>query len=181
MLSDQTVKTILSSELMKQKEFVEEQCFILQELIDSELEDTSSSFLWCSNKMQIVITDDLFRRKRKFRQIINDNNDSDDDDDDDKQDSVRLKFEINSPVGSKSSLPMKTMTFEIDDSSQSEEQENNVPSNDVPENDVPLNLGVPFNYVHHIEDEKRNTPSPIDESESEPEDSASPESDLPLN
>jgi hypothetical protein len=124
--------------------------------------------------MKIVITDDLFRRKRKFCQIINDDNDSDDDND--KQDSVRLKFELKSPDSSKSSLPMETMTFEIDDSSQSEEQENNVPSID-----VPLNLGVPFNYVHHIEDEKRNTPSPIDETESEPEDSGSSESNVPHN
>jgi hypothetical protein len=69
---------------------------------------------------------------------------------------------------------MKTMTFEIDDSSQSEEH---VPEN-VSEN-APLNLNVPFNYVHHMED--RNTPSPIDETESEPEDSASSESDVPLN
>jgi hypothetical protein len=30
MLSDQTVKTIFSGELIEQKEFVEEQCFILQ-------------------------------------------------------------------------------------------------------------------------------------------------------
>jgi hypothetical protein len=121
--------------------------------------------------MRIIITDDLFRRKRKFRQVINDDNDSDDDDN--KQDSVRLKFELKSPDSSKSSLPMETMTFEIDDSSQSEERENNVPKNvpeNVPEN-VPLNLGVPFNYVHHMEN--RNTSSPIEESESEVDETGS--------
>jgi hypothetical protein len=53
------------------------------------------------------------------------------------------------------------MTFEID-KSESEEQEDDVPENDV----VPLNFGVPFNYVHHIEDKKLITPSPVDETES---------------
>jgi hypothetical protein len=132
-------------------------------MIDSQLKNTSTSFMWCSNKMRIIITDDLFRRKRKIRQVINDDNDSDDDDD--KQDSVRLKFDLKSPNDSMSSLPTETITFEIDNSSQSEEQENNVPENNVSENNVPLNLGVPFNYVHHMEN--RNTPLTVDEIESE--------------
>jgi hypothetical protein len=118
--------------------------------------------------MKIVITDDLFGRKRKFRQVINDDNDSDDDD---KQDSVRLKFELKSPDSSNSSLPLQTMTFEIDDT-------DSEPESSVPSNDVPLNLGVPFNYVHYIEDKKRNTSSPIDETESELHET---ESDVPHN
>jgi hypothetical protein len=115
MSTDKVVEQVFSAEIMEQKQFVEEQCFILQDLLDSELKDTGTSFLWCSNKMKIVITDDIFRRKRKFRLILNDDNDSDNDE----QDSVRLRFELKSPDGSKSSLPLQTMNFEIDDSSQS--------------------------------------------------------------
>jgi hypothetical protein len=89
MLTDKVVEQIFSAEVAEQKQFVEEQSIILKELLDSELEDTSTSFLWCSNKMKIIITDDIFRRKRKFRQVINDDNDRDDE-----QDSVRLKSTI---------------------------------------------------------------------------------------
>jgi hypothetical protein len=146
MIAEQVVEMMFSAEVAEQRDLVEKQCIVLQTLIDSELEDTSTSFLWCSNKKNIIITDDIFRRKRKFRHVINDDND-DDDDDDDKQDSIRLKFELKSPDTSKSSLPIQTMTFEIDDT-------DSEPESSVPSNDVIINLSVPFNYVHHIEDKK---------------------------
>jgi hypothetical protein len=135
MIEDQTIQQLIEQEMEKlfidevvdQRELVEKECNVLQTLIDSETGNISTSFLWCSNKRKLIITDDIFRRKRKFRQVVNDDNDSDSDE----QDFVRLKFELKSPDGSKSSLPLQTMTFEIDDSSQSDVPENNVPKNNV--------------------------------------------------
>jgi hypothetical protein len=135
MSADKVEESVFSTDLIEQKEFVEQQCFILQNMIDSSLKNKSTSFVWCSHRMQIIITDDLFQRKRKIRQVMNDDNDSDDD----KQDSVRLKFDIKSPNDSNSSLPTETITFEIDNSSQSEEQENNVPLNNVREIESEIN------------------------------------------
>jgi hypothetical protein len=65
MAEEQVEEIIFSAEVAEQKYLVQKECIVLQTLIDSELANTATSFLWCSNKNKIIITDDIFRRKKK--------------------------------------------------------------------------------------------------------------------
>jgi hypothetical protein len=59
MIADQAVEMIFSGEVMEQRDLVQKECNVLQTLIDSEMTNTSTSFLCCLNKRKII-TDDLF-------------------------------------------------------------------------------------------------------------------------
>jgi hypothetical protein len=161
---------MFSDEIIEQREKVEKESIVLQTLVDTQLEDTTTLFMWCSNKKKIIITDNLFRKKRRLRLV--DNNDEEEDDDDE-QGYVKFKFDLEGPQNPKSSLPKKTMTFELERTSESEDVPHNshmphqihiqkigekkhVPDNDVwdkvileVEGSASSPTFVPYNYVHH--------------------------------
>jgi hypothetical protein len=142
MLTEEQEEIIFSGDLIEQKEKVEQESILLQSLIDSEIPDTS--FMWCSDSNKIIITDDVFRKTRRIREV-----DDDDDDDDDDDHYIRLKFDLHASGSSKTSLPKKTTVFEIDGTES--ESESSVPDNVIYEikgNESPPSF-VPYNYVHH--------------------------------
>jgi hypothetical protein len=99
-------KQMFSLQLLEQRENVEQECIKLQGLVDEELED--STFMWCPDSNYVHITQDIFRKSKRMREI-------------NPEDVIgkvctNIRFEVKGSESPHSPLPANIVILEVDSS-----------------------------------------------------------------
>jgi hypothetical protein len=95
-----------SEKFLEQREKVEKECRKLQTLIDKEMEDIS--FMWYSDSNNLSITEDIFRKTKRIRELNQENIIG--------NDCINIMFQVEGPESLQTSVPPNTVVLEVEGS-----------------------------------------------------------------
>jgi RNA recognition motif-containing protein len=122
---------------VEQREKIERKCRKLQVLFDNEIPETS--FMWCSDINNLSITEDIFRKTKRLREVeVEDYYD---------ENCIEINFDIEGSESLKTSLPVRRFEIDESESSQSSVPDNSVSPNTVPGNSLHISHRI---YIQNI-------------------------------